>query len=174
MVFDSIRKRIGRYDEIDEENYSLQGGSTSSAASLKIALIFIAPMWSVSIIIAILPPFLMQMGVDMIVIWTIGGVAMILALVLPILGYFLIQNAKIAYLAGKNLFHVVIGWGEMDWDAVDFATRGDALPIATTNDLNNYNFIKNVKSAIDALNVEEKYEAEKNKVKSVDGKGKRT
>ena len=151
MVFEKIRKKIGQYDEIDEENYSLQGGSTSSAASLKIALIFIAPMWLVSIIIAILPPFLISMGVDMIVIWTVGGVALILALVLPILGYFLMQNAKIAYLAGKNLFHVIIGWGELDWDAADFATSGDAIPIAFTNDLNNYNFIRNVKSAIEAL-----------------------
>ena len=155
MVFGWLKRRTNRYVDDDSEEYGLQGGSSTSGASLKAALIFIVPMWAVSITWSILPPFLAYYGWPEIFIWTFAGVSILMSITLPILGYFLMMNAKIAYLAGKDKLHAILGWSGEDWDKVDLATSGDPIPIATTDDLSSEGFLKNVEAAVDAIRAEQ-------------------
>ena len=149
-MFDWFNRRIHHVDDETEE-YGLQGGSSNAGASMKAVAIFIGPMWVVSIMWSIIPPFLTYFGWPEIFIWSFALLTILTSILGPILGYFIMINAKIAYLAGKDKLHIIFGWSGKDWDKADIATRYDPIPIATTDDLTSTGFLKNVETAVTAI-----------------------
>lgn len=139
-----LNKYVIDEDEADLSITTLQGGSSSTGANGKQLLMFIAPMWTITLLWNILPGPLISMGLHPISIVIIAVFSILMSIVGPIFSYMLIQTSKIHFLGGRDKHKMIFGWNSKDFDITDTASSRDPENISLGGNLTTESFLKHV------------------------------